>query len=100
MTYSEYKELLIKNGWCSVARYMGTGKETACDLTHPDHKYVLLVSVDHVGTVTANASVTIPGFMKPVSTGSFGSPWSNKAFMTQCRRLEKIKRIIGEALLS
>lgn len=100
MTYEEYKEMLKGNGWGSVARYMGTGKESGCDMKHPDCDYILTVHVDTNKNVTAEASVMLPGFMNPITTGKFGSPWSNKAFHTQAKRLSKIKRMIGDSLIA
>lgn len=97
MTYEEYKAMLLSNGWESYARFMGTGMESGCELRHPDCNYVLTVSSTNDGVV-AEASAIIPGFMNPVSTGKFGSPWSNKAFHTQAQRLSKLKRVVGESL--
>lgn len=97
MTYQEYKKHLQSQGWGCWARYMGTGEETACDMTHSDCNYSITIS-DKPGGVVASATITLPGFMNLISTGDFGSPWSNKAFFTQVRRLEKIKRLVGDQL--
>lgn len=100
MNYEEYKEMLKGNGWGSVARYMGTGTESGCDMKHENCDYTLTIHVDDNGNITAEACVMLPGFMNPVTTGKFGSPWSNKAFHTQAQRLSKIKRMIGDSLIA
>lgn len=97
MTYEEYKEHLKSQGWLSCARYMRKDVESACDMQHRDCLYTLTVS-DKPGGVTANAFITLPGFMNLIATGEFGTPWDNKMFFTQVRRLEKIKRLVGDQL--
>ena len=98
MTYNEYKKHLEKGGWCCAARYMGTGRETGCEMRHPSYSYILTVTEKSDGVV-CEASVCLQGFMNPVTTGQFGSPWKNGAFFTQVRRLEKIKRLVGDKLV-
>lgn len=97
MTYHDYKAQLESQGWACWARYMGTGEETACEMNHSGCSYILTVE-DKPDGVVASATITLPGFIQPVTTGKFGSPWSNKAFFTQVQRLEKIKRLVGDQL--
>lgn len=97
MTYQEYKALLISEGWHCAARYMGTGVESACDMRHTAVSYVLTIT-DAESGVVANGAISLPGFMNLVTTGNFGSPWSNKAFFVQLTRLEMIKQLVGEKL--
>lgn len=98
MTYSEFKKQLESQGWSTCSRFIGTGRETACTMTHGSYCYVLTIS-DNDGNVTAEAMITLQGFMNLVSTGEFGSPWSNRAFFNQIRKLEMIKNLVGDSLL-
>lgn len=99
MTYEQYKQFLTVQGMTCMAHYMGTGTETGCHMFNPDNGLNIEVSYDRKSErVTADASVTIPGLMNPVSTGRFSQPWSNGAFINQCRRLTRLKRIIGEQI--
>jgi hypothetical protein len=98
MKYLDYKAHLQSQGWVVAARYVGTGEESMCDMTHPDCKYWITVSVKG-GEVVASASITLRGFINIISTGDFGSPWNNKAFFTQVQRLEKIKLVMGDSLI-
>lgn len=97
MTYEEFKQQLSQSGWAVQVKYMGTGIESSCIMQNMKEDYVITVN-DEPDGVTASASIVLPGFMQPITTGDFGSPWSNKAFFTQVRRLCKIKRIVGESL--
>lgn len=78
-------------------RYMGTGVESGCIMQSLTEDYIITIT-DKPDGVIASASICLPGFMEPITTGDFGSPWENKAFFTQVRRLCKIKRLIGESL--
>lgn len=97
MTYEQYKQLLTVQGMTCMACYMGTGVETGCQMFNPDNGLNVEISMDGE-RVLADASVIIPGLMNPVSTGRFSQPWSNGAFINQCRRLTRLKRIIGEQI--
>ncbi|WPJ68527.1 hypothetical protein OMDBNIEC_00041 [Salmonella phage STP-SP5] len=97
MRYEEFKDQLAQSGWSVQVRYMGTGVESGCIMRNMNKDYVITVNDESDG-VTASASVCLPGFMQPITTGDFGCPWKNEAFFTQVRRLCKIKRIIGESL--
>lgn len=98
MTYQEYKKHLEGGGWNCAVRYMGTGSETGCEMRHPSCSYILTVTEKPDGVV-CEASVCLKGFMTPITTGQFGSPWKNGAFFTQVRRLEKIQSLVGDKLV-
>lgn len=99
MTYEQYKQLLTVQGMTCMARYMGTGIETGCHMFNPDSGLNVDIHYDCENErITADASVMIPGLMNPVSTGRFSQPWSNGAFINQCRRLIRLKQIIGEQI--
>lgn len=97
MTYEEFKQHLSQSGWSVQVRYMRVDVESGCIMSKMDEDYIITIDNKPDG-VTASASIVLPGFMQPITTGDFGVPWKNGAFFTQVRRLCKIKRIIGESL--
>lgn len=99
MTYEGYKQLLTVQGMTCMARYMRTGTETGCHMFNSDNGLNIEIIYDRESErVTADASVTISGLMNPVSTGRFTQPWSNGAFINQCRRLTRLKRLVADQL--
>lgn len=97
MTYENYKQLLTVQGMSCMARYMGTGVETGCHMFNINNGLNIEITMDGE-RVLADASVFIPGLMNPVSTGKFSQPWSNQAFINQCKRLTHMKYLLGESL--
>lgn len=99
MTYENYKQLLTVQGMSCMVRYMGTGVETGCHMFNPENGLNIEIHYDRENErIVADASVTIPGLMNPVSTGRFSQPWSNGAFINQCRRLTRLKRLVSDQL--